>query len=95
MPSARTAGEPWSCLDHCDDLALDVGVALDVALGGGEAGVTGELLDVPERAPPASTILRAARVMKVLLPECDEHPTRPRVSGFFTPALAEAASLIL
>ena len=44
-----------------EKLALCFGVALDVALCHGKAGMTGESLHVAETAPPASETLRAAR----------------------------------
>jgi hypothetical protein len=59
-----------------DEFALCCGIALDVALGHGKAGMTGKLLHVP-KATPASETLRAARVIKVRRPECDEHPASP------------------
>jgi hypothetical protein len=36
--------------------------------------MTGEILHIPE-APPTCDTLRAARVMKVRRPECDEQPS--------------------
>ena len=36
--------------NHCDQLALRIGVAVDVPLGGLDRPVTGEQLDIPQRA---------------------------------------------
>ena len=35
--------------DHCDQLALHISVAIDVALGGLDRPVTGKQLDIPQR----------------------------------------------
>jgi hypothetical protein len=36
--------------DHCDKLALHISVAVDVPLGGLDRAMTGEQLDIPQRA---------------------------------------------
>jgi hypothetical protein len=69
---------PVSTLDRLDQLALGVRIALDVALRGGEAGVSSELLHVAKTAPGSETI-RAARVMKVWRPECELQPDSSNV----------------
>jgi hypothetical protein len=35
--------------DHCDQLALHIGVAVDVPLGRLDRAITGEQLDIPQR----------------------------------------------
>jgi hypothetical protein len=47
-----------------DEFALCFGIAFDVALGHGKAGMPGKLLHAP-KATPCSETLRAARVMRI------------------------------
>src|SRR5262249_22139173 len=61
-------------LQERDEFALGLGIALDVALRHGQTGMARELPHVPE-PPPTWETLRAARVMKVRRPECDEQPS--------------------
>ena len=62
--------------NHRDKLALGIGVAVDVPLGRLDRPVASEQLDVAQRATCPCTS-RAARVMNVRRPECDEQPCRP------------------
>ena len=54
-------------LNQVDDFALCIALAIDVGLRRRERRVPGEVLYVAEAAP-AALILRAALVIKVLLP---------------------------
>jgi hypothetical protein len=47
----HTASHAATVLNERDELALGLGIALDIALRHGETGMTGELLHVPETAP--------------------------------------------
>ena len=68
-------------LNHGDQLALHVGVAIDVPLGCLDRAMTGEQLDIAQRATglvdeprrPGDERPRNERPR----PECDEQPCRP------------------
>src|SRR4029450_5399103 len=47
----HTASTQAPALNERNELALGLGIPLDVALGHGETGMAGELLDVPETPP--------------------------------------------
>jgi hypothetical protein len=70
----HTAHHAASVLQKRDELARGLRVPLGIALRHGQASRADEFLHVPETAPTWET-LRAARVMKVRRPECDEQPS--------------------
>ena len=61
-------------LQERDELAFGLRITLNVALRHGETE-TGRASSCTSRAPPTCETRRAARVIKVRRPECDEHPS--------------------
>jgi len=57
----RTVAHGATGLQERDELALGLGIALDVALRHGQAGMAGELLHVPETPPDLGDAARRTR----------------------------------